>query len=694
MFLCSKKNRNGLYYLYLMEGVLDPDTGKRKVQIIRSFGRKDEFIKNQPEKYKELAEKYGDRRDKAKAEKETLISKYLKPAEGTDPLSKLPRLMPQNCAHLALHRLWSEDLGMPKFLGYLKDRIAPGIEYSPSEISLYFSALKMIAPSSYLEGCESSPRFLGDPASRFAIDDVYRCLHFLAEGKDQIMRHVRKMVNRLAPGEKSLLFFDCTNCYFETPAGDTYWNRKKALRIMRRALRKANRELALASDRELDRLIETDPEQSAELGKIIESFGDPLRMHGPSKEKRLDLPLVSIALVVDDHAVPIDFTVFPGNRAEVTVMTDEIKKLKEKHGIRNAVVIADGAMNGTANLSRLLGEGMGFAVAKSALSFSSKIRKELDLGSFSKMKDENGKETPLLYRVVDYSNRTYVRTDKGTEKLTVDCKLMITFSKARRERDLALLEENVERAGRAVNSREEVKLQCGGWRQFVRTAPEDGDGEEDPKKKRKSPPQFAESLNQALIDRRKQCAGFAGILFHEAPDSEKLTPEYVSTLYHHQVQIEECFRIMKSDFEIRPLYVRDRLSVTGHVLLCVLALIMLRLIQRRLGEKGRSATAAQIREALGEMKVMALGLGEGRCLYIKSQEARRRCCLRGRAGEEKQAKESEDLGEMLSEVLGTRIKDPVNTLEQLRTAFKLRELSQSEYQRDLLEQYCAPAQSA
>ena len=101
-------------------------------------------------------------------------------------------------------------------------------------------------------------------------------------------------------------------------------------------------------------------------------------------------------------------------------------------------------------------------------------------------------------------------------------------------------------------------------------------------KAKKSEPCIAVALNDKKIEKRRECAGFAAILFQPPPGSEEsMNADYVSSLYHHLVQIEECFRIMKNEFEIRPLFVRDRDSVTGHVLLCVVALIMVRLIQNK-----------------------------------------------------------------------------------------------------------------
>ena len=598
---------------------------------------------------------------------------------------------------------------MPKFFDYLVRHETIEAEYNISEIAQYFSMLKIVCPSSYLNGMEISPRFLGDPMSEYTTDDVYRCLSVLAKHKDSIMRHINKRIDVLVPREKSLLFFDCTNCYFETAYNDAYWYRRKALRQLRRELKNTDERFKSLNRKECNQIIEENPLYLQRLNEIIDSFGDPLRMHGPSKEKRFDLPLVSVALVVDDHAIPIDFKVFSGNQAETSTMIEVIKELKIKYRINNAILVADSALNGTKNLCRLLKENMEFSVAKSALSFSEQIREhELNLNTFLPIKDEAGNDTSLLYKIIDYHNTRYDRTeldknDKST-KYVIDCKLMITFSEERYKRDITVLEDNIRRAQRAVETKEQIKASATGWKSFVNigradevqqdsslSKAQDTSVHSDVKKK-KSDITIALSLNEEMIKKRRQCAGFAGILFKEPPDSkEQLTPSYVSSLYHHLVQIEECFRIMKHDFEIRPVYVRERDSINGHILLCVIALIMIRIIQRKFKEDGLTITAKQIQECLESLKLMLLTTDGHNCIYLNSLEADRRNCLRN--AKDKALCEEDMIKEKLLDMLDCRINENVNTLAQLRSSFHVKKLSQSEYQQELLRKYCCSNKS-
>ena len=705
MFLTVRKYKSGYKYLFLMKSEYDKETRKDKKVIVKNFGNYDVFIREHPDEYAKLVECYGDKKEKFKTEKEQTLNKFFDSELNlaSSALTQLKCVMPQNYSHLFLRKIWKDELQMHKYFDYITRHEGSDIEFSPTEIGLYFSTLKITSPCSYLAGLEQSPRFLGDPMADYTSDDVYRCLHFLAEHKDGIMAHVNRRIDDLVPRGKSLLFFDCANCYFETPYNDEYWFRRKAQRILRKELRKEHSAYAGLTDRQLNQIIDDDIELSQLLQDKISALGELLRMNGPSKEKRHDLPLISIALIIDENAIPIDFMVFPGNKAETKTLIESVKNLKDKYKIKNAILVADSALNGTINLSKLLKEKLGFSVARSALTFTNEIREnELDLSTFSPIKDESGNNISMLYKIIEYHNVKYASDEKDekgkSKKYTVDCKMMLTYSEKRKERDLAVLEENIRRAELAIERKENIMQARTGWKQYVLTETQEIEIEQEKvaepseqdkknsKKKKTVSVTVATALNKNVIEKKRKCAGFAGILFHEPPESkEQFTPAYVSTLYHQLVQIEECFKVMKSDFEIRPLYVRDRNSIEGHVLLCVLALIMLRLIQRKFATAGRTITASQLQDILKELKMMTLFFDDNHCVYIQSQEAIRRNCMKVKDAEYKTGDKYNV--ELLKQVLDIKLNDSVNTIEQLRNEFKVKSLNRSEYQTELFRKY-------
>ena len=748
MFLTTKKFPSGLTYLYLMDSKYDSATKRTKVFIYKSFGNYDEFVKNEPEAYAELVKKYGEKRRKKKEDiresGKNFINKQVN-SDGFIAINDIKNSVRQCYSHLVIKQIWQNDLAMNTYFDYLVFHNGLEIEYNISRIALYFITLKIMYPMSYHAGLQESTRFLGDPMNGTTADDAYRCLRLLANFKDSVLKHVSGKIDKLIPREKSLLFYDCTNCYFETPCNDEYWYHKKGLRVLRMILRKRSEIYDRLSDQELNGLIETTPELTDELDSVITSFGNPLRMHGDSKEKRLDLPIVSIALVVDENAIPIDFQIYAGNDAEATTMAESIQKLKKKHKIKNAVIVADSALNGTKNLSMLLEEGMGFSVAKSALSFCAEIRnKHLKLDTFEAVKDEAGQETGFKYKVIPYRNSVYDKSEREEsgrkKKYTIDCKLMLTFSETRKERDLAILDENIKRAQQAVDKHEEIKTGQSGWKQLViKSASEsakdtngkskteissnsDSDSGKDSAadnasksssagksvagdktkktEKKQSVTCIATSLDKKAIEKRKLCAGFSGILYHKPPKSkeEDFKAEYVSSLYHKLVQIEECFRIMKNEFEIRPLYVRDRESVTGHVLLCVLALIIVRIIQNKFKNKEKSITPNKLQKLMREFNFGMLRGKDNKCVYLDLSEISKRenvKTLKNKSDNDSEMETGHDVSayDLIQELFGSKL--PVaSDLEQLRKYFKARTIDPSSSQLEKLDKMCQSATAA
>lgn len=696
MFL-SKQTKGGIVYLYLIESSYDRETHTRRKKIVKSFGQYEVFAKEHPDELKTLEEEYGDQKKKAQQVREKSITDFFhKGEQGTNIAAEINCLFPQKTAHLLLHKIWDDELLMSRHLSYLKSLDSNPVKFNVSNLALYFSTLKIVNPCSYFKGLELSPRFLGDPMSEVSSDDVYRCLGYLSAHKEQLFKHINTRLDTLTDRKHSLIFYDCTNCYFESPYNDSYWYRKKALRLIRKQLRDLNAGYAALSDRELNQVIENTPDYSVQVDELLEAMGEPFRMHGVSKEKRTDLPLVSIALIIDENAIPIDFEVYAGNKSEKKTMVKSIRALKEKYQVNNAMVVADSGLNSATNLLMLNDENLGFSVAKSALSFEKKIReKELDLSTFKNMVTDEGEVTPYRYKIIDFKTRKAEFTDSKNlvQKKSLDCKLLITFSEKRKERDIANLEAMLVQAQDAVQQNKEITHKFSGWKQFVETntveaeeanTSENDDGKGNKSKRTKK--LIAVKLNEKLIEKRRKCAGFAGVLFKEAPtEKTEYQPSFISSMYHKLVKIEECFRIMKKDFEIRPMYLREQNHIKGHVFLCITALIMLRLLQRKFAENNLPLSVEKIKDLLQNEHLTMAYRGELEPLLFKSQELPINNCLRVKDEETEKRMHDFLSGNKLLYVLGLpRIKN-VTTMDELRKVFKIKTLELSDFQKEYMK---------
>ena len=146
---------------------------------------------------------------------------------------------------------------------------------------------------------------------------------------------------------------------------------------------------------------------------------------------------------------------------------------------------------------------------------------------------------------------------------------------------------------------------------------------------------------------------------------------------------------MKKDFEIRPMYLRDQNHIKGHVFLCITALIMLRLLQRKFAENNLPLSVEKIKDLLqNELLTMAYR-GDLDPLLFKSQELPMNNCLRVKDEEAEKRMQDFLSGNKLMDMLGLpRIKN-VTTMDELRKIFKIKTLEVSDFQKKYMEKLIA-----
>jgi len=507
---------NGYVYVYLQECHLEG--GKPKTRVVKKLGRLDKLLAENPRALEEL---------KAKAE---LMSREKQTAQAAATFREVmsadnERLFAGRgfpClryGHYAVRHILGE-LGFDDLLNRLKRTYKP--KYPVVDITRHLVAVKVLDPSSHLQAHEQADRlWLGDPLKGAALQHMYYTLAFLHNHKAAIMRSINRVVGKKVDRSYRMAFFDVTNCFFETPYDDREW-------------------AAIRADRK---------------GEDVQE-GEPLRMRGKSKEHRSDLPLVQIALVIDEYGIPVDFEIFPGNCSEFKMFLPEAERLCKTYKIKEIIMMADRGINSLKNLDGLVKKGFGFIVAQKVSNLPPELEaKMMDLASYKAVSPD-----------MSIQSCPYKKTGTRKNDPEVDCTIVFSYSKKREKRDLACLEALVGKAERAIAEHRNMPGTQSGWAELVV-----GDQGKKPK---------AKMLDEKIIAARKARAGFSGIIYRDPGNAEKkLTTEEVLGAYQRQVRIEECFRIMKSNFDLRPMYVWTKESIGGHVLVCVLALIALRFIQ-------------------------------------------------------------------------------------------------------------------
>ena len=608
MFL-MKRGPKGKEYLYLVEYGHDK-TGKRIKTTVKSFGKISSIPKEelnaiyaqyqQPVQERKLAQKIV--HEKSLRE---LVESVTVDSENKTNFNKVPLL---HYGHLILKPIW-DKLGLNYKLRYLQNKHTKVEAYSLSKLLFYFVAHKILSPGAYLRAWKDQSTWLCNPIEGVCLDNVYEALDYFDAFSEEIMTHAvkssyytnNKGADTLSADGPKMVFFDCTNCYFETDSDD----REQFIRRFTQKMREG-----LAAEGKSSAVIESvlaSKQYTEALQLAVEENEDEfLRMRGPSKEGRFSLPIVSVSLVIDERGVPIDFTVFPGNKSEYHQVLPAIERLKEKYHVKDCYFVADRGLNSTLNFDALLKGGFGFIVAQKVTGQSKKQEKimlseegwnKLTFSPEENLSYLNADLASFRYKVCDIVKTKHLTAEETGDKpktVKVNCKIIYIYDDKRKKRDLYELEQAIAKAGKAVNEKKLMGNPSGsGWRALVKTKKEEAENEDDKEMYQ------AVGLKDDVIEKRRKLAGYAAIVY-EDPKSLK--------------DSDKKLRVMKNSFEIRPMYVKRNERTRAHVLICVLSLMVLRLMQIELARAGSYMTVDSITSALNNARLLPLRTESGTIL--------------------------------------------------------------------------------
>lgn len=492
-------------------------------------------------------------------------------------------------ANYILKPIWNETLKLKALIRYQQSKT--DIEFDAEALLWQTIVNRIVSPSSHLKHYRSQTNWLGNSLAETNLKSLYRMLSFAARIRKPILRGLNKALNQAMPRDLSVVFYDVTNTWFETVWDDEHqW----AMEVEKQ-LSALPSEAALEEKRQL-------------IEKLERNRTSSLRMRGPSKECRKD-PIVSIAMVVDRDGIPIDFRVYPGNSSEKTTMKCSIDELAKTYKITNAVVVADNGLNTNANLSRLVKENQGFLLAHS-------LSKAKQSSVDEWLKDtgwECDKEKERKIKIIPSS----LVDEDGV--VQTDYRMVIGWSEKRYREDMFKIEMHEQGAREAVAHHAKLPLAAFGWKKYIETG------------KNK-----AQKINEKKLAKDKKLAGYYAYLFKDSREFDKewveLPPKEKKELsgweiieqYKKQAQIEQCFRIMKTNFNLRPMYVYTDEHIEAQVLICVLALILLRILSKKLKLAGHPMTTEQILAALNTAKLSVQLDKEQPALYRPLRQILRR----------------------------------------------------------------------
>ncbi|HEU6107653.1 transposase [Streptococcus pneumoniae] len=433
-----------------------------------------------------------------------------------------------------------EELKLTEFLKTVRSKS----EYDLAQVLKLLVFQRVLNPESKLSTYASQVNLFG--SWEISLNAIYRSLDKLNALKEKLMLHLHKEVSRMTKREARLVFYDVTNYYFETDIPD-------------------------------ETLISVD-------GEILK---EGLRRRGPSKEHR-PKPIVQLGLFMDTNGIPISYKLFRGNQTDPITYLPAVEEVKKQFGIERIVVVADKAMNSSYNVSEMIRQEDGWL-------FSQKHRgrrgssKELQTQILNPNDWQFNKE-------LTFAKKSYLRERKlGTKKDSplVKEKVLITWSKKYADRERIRREGALEYASQLTNAELFRQTSKKGGKKYLDLHYLD---EKTGELKPFSP---LVTIDHEQVDFDAQFDGVNVLVTSEVG----MTDEEMLEAYKELAKIEDCFRVTKTEFESRPVYVWTENHIQAHFLTCFIALIHLRLLQHQINWK---MSPRRIANALNSAKATRL----------------------------------------------------------------------------------------
>ena len=295
---------------------------------------------------------------------------------------------------------------------------------------------------------------------------------------------------------------------------------------------------------------------------------DEFRLKGPSKENKKE-PIVGMGLLLDANQIPIGMKLYPGNESEKPIIRNIIDDLKQSSHISGRTIqVADKGLNCFNNIMHALKSGDGYIFSKSVKNLPETEKTWVLLeNDYVDVKNKKGE---VLYRIKDcVDDFSYTYTDdtghKKTLKLTE--KRIVTFNPKLAEKQTYEINRQMEKA-KKLRACEAKKSEYGDSSKYVTFVFTD-------KKGTKTTGKSKVEINEKAIENAKKLAGYNMLITSEI----RMTASEIYAAYHNLWRIEESFRIMKSQLDARPVFMQKQETITGHFLICYLAVLLTRLLQ-------------------------------------------------------------------------------------------------------------------
>lgn len=439
-----------------------------------------------------------------------------------------------NAGYLFLQDIYY-SLGLNKICDRISEKYK--FEYDLNDILSMLVYSRIIAPGSKLSSFENAQSFIEQP--KCDLHQIYRALEVIAKENDFFQAELYKNSQNVLNRKKEVLYYDCTNYYFEIEDEDGF------------------------------------------------------RKYGVSKEHRPN-PIIQMGLFMDADGIPLAFSLFDGNQNEQPSMSPLEKKIIKDFNTSDFIVCTDAGLSSAANRKFNSIQGRGFVTTQSVKKLKGFLQ-EFCLDDDGWYLPGSNKKYKLseLNEDTDYEKVFY--KDRWINEDNLEQHLIVTYSIKYRNYQRTIRGRQIERAKKYVKSPSKLKTnRANDPKRFIVQEHCTPDGE--------IASRTITSLNQEQIDNETKYDGFYAVCTNLEYDAASIIK-----INQKRWEIEECFRIMKTEFKSRPVYLSRKDRITAHFTTCFTALIIYRILEQKLKEK---YTCEELIRTIRSMDMMIVP-GEG-----------------------------------------------------------------------------------
>lgn len=469
------------------------------------------------------------------------------------------------------------------------------ITYDCNKICQFLTYARILDPASKYGTYDKLDTYYEKPQVEY--QHMIRFLDILDRNSDKYLKHLFDNSENIVKRDTSVMYYDCTNYFFETEKPD---------------------------EEIVDEV----------TGEII--LG--LRQFGISKENKTS-PIVEMGLIMDSRGIPISMCIHPGNTNEQLTAVPLEKEVIRMTGNKKFIYCADAGL-GSYNIRKFndMG-GRAYIVTQSVKKLGQEIKDIVfndsnyrllsndDAITLKEMRTFNKKDANNLsiyndfaYKVIPtntamdtglYEEKVYKngRTKKVKAKGTLHQYIIVTFSRKMMEYQRTIRERQLERAKKLLRLKDPEKIKKGpnDIRRFLKNTSSDTANY---------------VLDMDKIHEEEKYDGFYAVATN-LDDSAK----DILAVAQNRYKIEDCFRIMKTNFDARPVFLRKPERIRAHFLICYTALLIYRLMECKLDDNLTHVTTSNLIKTLRNMNVVNMDDMYYKSIYSGSQalDALERC---------------------------------------------------------------------